>query len=149
MEKESLEWHAPLYHHNQKGASWYTTIILVSLVVFGISYYVGNILFGLFVLIAGGAFIILGKTDPGIARFKIDERGVIVKNTLYPFSELDSFWVEHNTLYIKTDKTLSPHVVLPLGDIPTEDVVAFLEEYLPKEEYERNIIDSIAEYINF
>jgi len=149
MEKNPLQWKARLYQHKQKSPNWYINISLGVLVIFGISFYLENILFGIFVLLAGVTFIILGRTKPGIARFKIDERGVIINNTLYPFSELDSFWIEDETLYIKTDKTLSSHITLSLGDTNKEKVEEFLHEHLPKEEYERSIIDSIAEYINF
>ena len=144
-----FEWEAPLYHQTQKKSGWYTNIILGAIVLFGIAWYVENILFGVFILLAAGAFVILGRSEPSIAKFRVDERGAIVNSTLYPYDSLESYWIEKNTLYIKRDNALSLHLFLPLGDINKEELEEAIKEHLPKEEYQETLIDTIAEYINF
>ena len=144
-----IEWEAPLYHHTKKESGWYVNIVLITLVMFGLAFYLGNMLFGIFILLAGSAIVILGKTAPNTAQFKINYDGVIVNKTLHPFTTLESFWMEEDTLFIKTNQSLFPHLVFPIIGVDIDTIKTIVSEYLPEEEYRKTVIDSIAEYINF
>lgn len=83
--------------------------------------------------------------------FAILERGVKIGNEIFPWQNLQGFWVfkEPSELYLKSKKSYLPYIILPLPQNHTERVKKILLNFLPEKEMERGIFDIIERKLGF
>jgi hypothetical protein len=153
MEKRSLRWTAPEYYHTEKSVDWYWAVGLIGLVVAVISIVFGDILFGIFFIIAVSVLMLYAARPPKIISCEISERGVIVESLLYPFKELESYWISdlphHPKILIHPRRRFAPMVIVPLGEQPAEDVRPLLEEHLVEAPHHEPVTLRLMEYFGF
>jgi hypothetical protein len=79
--------------------------------------------------------------------------GVLVGKILYPYSNLDSFWVEtrdiHPRLIIKSKKVFMPFISILLEDADPDQVHDHLIKYLKPEEHIEPLFEKILIYLGF
>ncbi len=153
MEHDALTWEAPEYYHHHKGSDWYWIlgIITVSIVVICILF--NNILFALFILLAAITAGAYASREPDIVTFEINQKGVVTPHLFYPYSGIDSFWVEdyphHSQLLLKSKKTLMPLIAIPLTGLETEPIRQFLAEHIPEVEHHESFVHTLFENWGF
>ena len=89
-----------------------------------------------------------------MVHFSINDKGVSVQKTLYPYSNLESFWIEEinngkSRLILKSKKKLAPFISLPIKNVPEESIREHLLYYLPEEEHQEPLLIKIMEYLGF
>lgn len=151
--KAPITWRAPEYYFREKGADWYWAVGIISISVTATAIILDNVLFGLLVIIAALSLMIYASRRPAIADVEINEKGVKFGKMFYPFSNLDSFWVEETHAYpkilLKSKKVFVSHIVIHLEDEDPEEVRGFLREHLPEVEQAEPLMQSIMEYLGF
>lgn len=157
MEKPAKIFWQSLEHsnHKPKGSDWFWAVGVVAVGVVILSFYFGNILFGiiiaLFALVAG----MLANKKPDLHSFEISRKGVRVGTLLYPFSNLESFWVEdtdyEDKIIFKTKKTMRSFLIIPFDSTKTDPELLrdFLLDYLDEEELEEPLHQKIMEFLGF
>ena len=94
MAKNEITWYAPEFKYHHKELGWYWLSIIGSGVLFLISLWQKNLLFGIFVIIAELMVIIWAKEFPKNIRFKLSGKGLeIGKMKSYSYEELDGFHI--------------------------------------------------------
>src|SRR3989344_7985366 len=94
MAKNEITLYAPEFKYHHKELGWYWLSIIVSGILFLISLWQKNLLFGIFVVIAELMVIIWAKEFPKNIRFKLSGRGLeIGKMKFYQYEELDGFHI--------------------------------------------------------
>ena len=136
-----LAWEAPEFLHHTKGFWW---MVVVWLVAFGLagaafwSYHLSflGILSGLVPLAAALALTTQGRLKPETVRIVLDDSGVTIKNQLYSWSELKSFWLVFSpvsqSLYLETTRPLFSVVSVQLAKMDPDTVRTFLLNHLPE-----------------
>ncbi|HOK35249.1 MAG TPA: hypothetical protein PLL80_01275 [Candidatus Pacearchaeota archaeon] len=78
--------------------------------------------------------------------FAIIERGIKIENELFPWKNLESFWIfeEPVEVYIKNKKNFPSYISLPLYKRDIIRVKNILLNYLPEKEAQRNAFDTIG-----
>lgn len=78
--------------------------------------------------------------------FTILKRGVGIGNEVFPWENLESFWIFEDPpeLYIKNKKMFPSYLTLPLNKQDIGRVKNILLNYLPEKETERSINDIIS-----
>lgn len=159
--KELFSWEAPEYFHHARTADWYWWVGLVAVVLLGVAVWQRSFLFGVIILLGWFTVILYAIRTPQTLRFTITDRGLIVESPesnrsgkIYPWSELDSFWVfykppVHEELSIKSKKTLMPYIKVPLGGEDPENVKKIVSKFLPIVEQEESLIDNLAHLAKF
>lgn len=156
MNSELLSWHAYEPRGRTRRADWYWILGIIATTLALASLFLGNILFA--VVIVVGAFAL------GAVHFKRDEahvfslgpHGLHIGNTLYPYRSLISFsileYIDPETpplLSIHTKNILAPHLHIPLTNVSVDDVYDILSQYVPMEEHEMGLIDTVVDFLGF
>jgi len=152
--KSLLSWQAPEYHHYDKSTDWYWWVGLVAIMLLGFAVWQGSFLFGVLVLVGWFTIILYAVRKPQIITFSINEKGVVIEKTFYPWHTLKSFWIFYNPpllkeLSLESQKTLMPYIKIPLGDTNPDQVKEALDKYLPEEEQQESIIDNLSHIARF
>ena len=152
--RESLSWQAPEYEHVARGTDWYFALWIISGSLSVAAVIFKNILLGILILLGAFAFTLFGHRKPRIVVFGMDYKGIYSGEIFYPYSHLDSFWVEdmpgiQSKLIIKSKKKLVPLISLPIEDVRTDEVRYFLSHFLPEEEQQESLFIKIMEHLGF
>lgn len=128
-----IRWQAYEHEHIERGRDWYWALGVFAVAVSLISVLLGNLFFGILILVAAATLAVIASSPPPLVRFELSDRGVRVGDTLHRYEEIISFWVEDHevdppTLLVDTTKWLSPNLVIPIRDADPALVRAFLKE---------------------
>jgi hypothetical protein len=148
-QEEIIAWEVLTHVHRERTNDWYWALGLIAVVAAGLSVWLGNLLFGILILLCAGSIAALAMRGPREHSVEIDPRGVSVDGTLYPYRTLKSFWVDANPdyprLYLTTGGIIMPHMALPLDDASHAEVVrAYLYPRLEEVEQEPHLGEHVA-----
>ena len=150
---KKIIWSAPEYEHKDKGTDWYFALGIIAISASVASFLLNNILFSILILIGAITLAMYGVRKPSILNIEINDRGILVNKTLYPFNTLKAFWVEENTtppkLIIQSEKTFMPYLILSLENTNTDKVRIFLLEHIKEKELSEPLSQKIMEYLGF
>lgn len=157
MDHEPIIWETEEYFHRQKTSDWYWGVGIVAVSAAVISILYKNVLFALLLLIGAFSLVLAASKKPRIVRFEINNTGVIIDKTLYPFGTLDSFWVINNEhvagdskIMIKSRKMAVPMIIIPIIDeVSSEEIRNFLLGHLIEEEHQESLSQKILEVLGF
>ncbi len=153
----SISWKAYEYHHMPKTADWFWALGVISVSIAAISLIYGNIMFAILIIIAAIALAIHAHREPKLVDFELNEKGLRIEDTFYPYSSLDSYNIEaHDTdigvfakALIKSKRTFMPLIVIPLADVYIEEVDEYLSIFLKQEDHHETFEEKILEYLGF
>jgi hypothetical protein len=114
-----------------------------------VSVWLGNLLFAIVILVGVGSLGALFLRGPREHAVRIDNRGIHIDGTLYPYRSIQSFWVERDPgyprLYLMTHAVVAPHVTLPLESVvQAEQVRSYLKRIVREEEQEPHFGEHLA-----
>jgi len=149
-----LEWKTLEYSEKDRGADWFWAvgIIVASIAVSAII--LDNLLFAIFVIIAGIALVLQVLKKPDLITVRIDDRGVEMDGVLYLYQSLDAFWIEHFgendfQLLVRSQKVLVPYLVANIEDISVRELRELLLEHLEEKEMHEPLSQKIMERLGF
>ena len=153
----SISWQAYEYIHEPKSSDWYWAVGVISFSIAGASIIFGNVIFAILIVIAAGALIIHAHIEPRLVNFELNEKGVKVDKTFYPYKTLESFALEIHEMevgifakiLIKSKKTLMPLIILPVADTHPDDIQEYLSIFLPEEEHREGLGEKFMEWLGF
>lgn len=150
MESNSIRWIGFEYEHTEKGSDWFWAVGIIALCCAVIAIIYDNMLFGIFIILAGVTMMMLAKRPPEIIEYAITPKGLMVGKTIYLYKHIHSFWVDthvkqHPELLIKTKKNLSRLFVIPIrpGTADPHDIRDYLLQALPEEHMEETLSHQI------
>ncbi len=155
MEKrESITWDAHEYEHRERSENWYVALGIIAIGSAVAAFILGDILFGLFILVAAFAVALLAAKPPAQHSFALTKKGVAVGTKLYPWSTLESFWIDEAQdppkLLLKSSRFFMPLIVIPLADDMDPDVIhARLAEQLHEEELNEPLAEKVMDAIGW
>jgi len=96
--------------------------------------------------------IILRNTKPKMHSFEVSDAGIKIDDEDYYFTDLSSFWILYDPplfkdLILKSKKTLSTKIVIPLGQADPVMIHRKISEYLPEKEEKKSLIDFIGKLL--
>ena len=151
--QEPLVWHAYEYVYREKSSDWYWAVGIIAVSMSVTSILFNNLLFAVFILLALFILMAYAKRKPLLHQIKLGDRGVEEGRTHYHYSTIESFWVEDrfgdHKLILKSRKKMMPYIIIPIVDVPSDDVRYYLKKYLPEEEHHEPLPKQIMEYLGF
>jgi len=147
-----IEWEAFEHHPHQKSADWFWALGIVAVSITITSIFLGNILFGLFVLIAATTLAIHASHPPKILKVSINERGITIDRFHYPFNTLKAFWINnenHPALLLHSQRFFFPLVIVRLEDMDVEGVRQALLLFMEEKELHEPLLQKLAENFGF
>ena len=151
----SFRFKALEYHYRHKASDWYWAVGIVTIAAATTAIIFNNILFGILIILGGFSLIIHAARPPRERDIEIGEAGITINEYRFSYSNLESFWLEHNEfprLLIKTNRTLMPHIVIPVSHLDESEraeIREFLRTKLLELEQHEPVFEMIMEYIGF
>lgn len=153
-----ISWKAYEYIHEPKSADWYWALAVIGLAIAGASVIFGNYIFGVLVIVGVISLAVHAHHhEPKLVSFMLNEKGVKIDHTFYPYKTLESFDIEtHETeigtfakIFIKSRKTLMPLIVIPIAEVHPEDVREYLLIFLEEGEHIESAGHRLLEWLGF
>ena len=147
-----IEWETDEYECREKSSNWYWLVGFIALALVITAIAMKNFLFAILVLLGAGLLLYHANRQPQKMKVIISRRGIQIRNNLFPYRTLRSFWLHDEEsgrkIIIQSEKLLMPHIHLPLADdLDHEALRAFLLDFLPEEPHRPTVIDLLAEYL--
>lgn len=160
---ERLEWSTLEHEHTHKTADWYWAVGVIALSIAVTAVIFSNFLFAILIVVGAGALMIQSFHGPDEMNVAITSRGLVINKKLFPFSTLESFWVEKDDeeeddfgtegskLLVKSHKLLMPLIVIPINEeeVDPEDVTDYMLEFVDEEELHEPLSQKIMEWMGF
>jgi len=141
--------------HIKKSSDWFWALWVVAIGAVIVSFYFGNVLFGIIITLFAITSGMMVNKKPDLHTFEISRKGVRAGSLLYPFSNLESFWVEdtdyEDKIIFRTKKTAHTFLIIPFDSINTDPEIIrdFLLDYLDEEELEEPLHQKFMEFLGF
>ena len=150
---EKISWQAPEYFHTEKTSDWYWIVAIITISIALISVILNNIIFAILIIVSSFTLSLFASKRPQIVEIQIDNSGIVVDKTRYPFTHLESFWIEtremHPKILIKSEKIFMPFIVIFIEGIEIEKVHEMLSRHLPEEEHTEPFLEKLLIYFGF
>lgn len=148
-----ISWNAPEHFYVEKKPDWYWSVGIITLSISAVMIIFGNVITGIFILIAAVALVINASYPPKVVYHEINDRGIIVNNKFYTFLSLESFWIPHDEiphrLILKSRKLFMPLIVILIDEHDPEDIREIMLRYIAETEHHVNFLDKILERFGF
>lgn len=152
--KDKIIWQSYEFDYKEKTADWFWAVGIITLSLVAIAIIYSNPLFAIFMLIAGFTIFANAKKSPRLINFEISTKGVKIDDTLYPYTNLKSFWVEDNgftapSLILHTEKFITPIIVVPIDTnlINHDELRHFLLKYATEEKLHQPFSHRVTEFL--
>ena len=152
---EKISWQHHEHHHVEKSTDWFWTVGIIAVGGMFLSIFFSNYLFAIIIFLFTAISFMMVRKPPQLLTFEISRKGIRVGHILYPFSILESFWVEDtefdDKILFRSKKSMSPFIILPFDSMQTnpEMLRDYLLDYLDEEELEEPLHQIIMEWFGF
>jgi hypothetical protein len=151
---KKLEWSALEYEEKERGNDWFWALGIIVVASSITSFIYGNYFFGLLLIIGGILLWVFAVKKPDLVFYELNEKGLKIKNRLYPYENIKSFWVqkgeEKSTLFIKSERLFLPIISMPIELNSTEEIKKFmLSNKVPEEEMKEHPSEKIMDSLGF
>jgi hypothetical protein len=150
----SVYWEAPEHNHIEKTNDWYWVVGIIGVAGSVASIIFSNVLFGVVILLAVMTVIITSHRQPRVIEFEVSVRGVRIEQDLYPYSTLDSFYIDEESpsgpqLIVKSRKLFVPLLILPIPKDYIDDIEDVIAPRIREEHLEEPLSHRLLEYFGF
>lgn len=165
---KEIIWQIPEYEYNQKDISWNWLVLIAAVILFAFAIWQKNFLFAVFIVIAFLMINFISNRFPLIWQFKMTDKGIVIslpigeRKKFYFFENIESFDIhsvaydaegnnigEYKELILKLHSKLSPYLKINIYPADEEKIKNFLLNFIPHQEHEQSLVDSLAKLIKF
>ncbi len=154
VSKPSLEfsWDVLEFNPETRSTDWYWALGLIALSLAIISFIFGNVLFGIFIIIASVTLSVLAIRRPKIIHYEISAGGISEGTQFFPYSNLRAFHIiEVNSeamLLLELDRWLMPIITIPISEnLDAEEIGNYLSRFVTEKELQEPHLHYFLEYI--
>lgn len=146
-------WQGYEYEYREKDRDWYIMLLIISVAVAIAAAMFQNYLLTVLILVSALSIAVHAYQKPDLKEFRIDERGIKIGKKLYPYHNIDSFWLDEKSeppqLFFELTRVLIPLIVIPVRTLNLSSVKEILKTYLEEKEQEISIGHRIFDYFGF
>ncbi len=148
QQEQVISWSVLTHEHKERSVDWYWTLGILAVGGAIVAIVLSNILLALILLIGAGCIGYLAARGPREHMVHIDDRGVVIDGTMYPYKSIRSFCIseeERPHLILSVSSVLTPRILIPLEGASLETVHARMKKNVHEIEFEPHLFDSLAE----
>ncbi len=136
---ESITWKTLEFEKKEnRHPDWLWTVGLVAVLSATLSFFYGNIFFGILLIIAGAVVILYALRDPKELSVLIDENGIKINELTIPYKNVRGFWLDESgngdKLLLLVTGSFVPQLSVPLEGVSAESVRAVLSKFAKETE---------------
>jgi hypothetical protein len=151
-----MNWKAPEFTFFAKSTVWYTTSIVVALLLILFSFLRGNILFGIFVIVAEILVLYWARQEPSLLEYSFTDTGLSAGEKFYPMNSLSafSFVADHPDdpyfeLVFEPIKVSAKYIKILVPVDIVDGLFAYIEDYLEEFDYDEGISEHLMKKLRF
>ncbi len=149
-----IGWEAPEHRHIEKSADWYWVLGIIATAASVVSIIMGNVLFGVVILLGMATMILVSYKHPRIVPFEITSQGVRVDNDLYLFSSLEAYAIDTSSsddpqLILRSKHFFMQLLIIPIPEEFIDDIDWMMRTHLPQEHLVEPFSHRLLEFFGF
>ncbi len=149
-----VQWTASEYVSHEKTPMWYVALFGATLFLVLFIYVVTrDFLASLVVFVAGGSMSFYAARKPATKNYLIDEKGIKIDATFYPYETFRSFSVVEegaiDSIWLKPLKRLAPTIVMYFSPDDEQNIIDVIANFLPHEQKELDAVDRLSKHMRF
>lgn len=149
-----FEWDAHEYEHKERSSDWFWAVGILSMAIAATAAIFGNVIFGILVLTAVFSLALFINRAPDTVHVIVDEKGVVRNKIRYPYSTLQSFWIDtehpHPKILLSSEKLFMPLIIVPLGGgVDLDKLHEALSSSLKEKYHSLPFVEKVIEYLGF
>lgn len=150
----SVCWEAPEHHHIEKTSDWYWILGIIAVAGSVASIILGNVLFGMVILLGAFVMMLYAQHEPRMREYEVSNRGIRIENILYPYSTLESFYLDEQNpmgpqLIVKPRKLFAQLIIIAIPEEYMEEIEHIIAPRLAEEHLEEPLGHKLLEFLKF
>jgi hypothetical protein len=149
---EDIVWFIPEYHKHERGRNWYIAAIGIASVFMLYSFWTGNFLFAIIIIITSIIYILTENEKSIMVKIKLNEEGVTVGQNFFDYDEFEDFAVVYKPkqdikkLYFVFKNPIKQRLSINLENMNPLQIRKRLLNYLPEdlERTDETLSESLA-----
>jgi len=149
---DSITWTASEFIDNSKNFGWYL-IFFVAILVIGYLVYIftHSVFSSIVIFILGIALCYISTRKPKDINYGLDDKGIVINNTDYPFSAFKSYTLVSegglSHIALISVKRFTPNKTIYFEPQDKDQIISLLGEFLPLETVSNDPIDKFMKKI--
>ncbi len=149
-----LKWETLEYQYIPKSNDWFWYLASAALMLVIAAVFMHNFLLGVIAVIGAFSMAIMGGRKPERIIFSIEIKGIRIDNKLYPYANLNSFWLNYDPpdrkeLILESKKALAPRITINTEDVDPNQIRKTLLKFLKEKKQEDTMLDAVENLIGF
>ena len=147
-----ISWQTHEYHHRPRSSRWFLVVGgLAAALPVGARWF-NNFLLAIILVVGTITLFIYSQRQPEEITCAITTGGVLIKDKLYPFYSLQSFWLHHGPVApqvsLKSDRVFFPKIILPVSaTVELEELREHLLAFLDEDRHDVTLLEALADYL--
>lgn len=148
-----LSWSVLEFEEKDRHPDWIWYAGLVFAIGAVISFFYGNIFFGIFLVVAGAAVIIFSMRKPDMITVTFEEKRLVVDRERIDYDNIRQFWIDESgkpdKLLLLVKGSFIPMLIVPLGGVTAEAVREEMKKHAPEVTMHESLGIKIADRLGF
>ena len=150
---QPLSWTTLEFEQQERHPDWLWYAGLIFGIAATVSFFYGNIFFGIFLVIAGAAIIFFAQRQPRPITITLGEEALSVNDERIVWNRVRQFWIDEtgkpDKLLLLVKGSLIPTMALPLGGVTAEAVRTEMQKHAPEVTMRESTGTKIADRLGF
>lgn len=134
-DNEKLSWSALEYEEKERSKDWFWALGIIVATSSIASVIFGNYFFAALLLLSGVLLGFFAIKKPDTVTYELNTKGLKIRNRLYPYENIKSFWVQLDTsgetdlkpmLFIHSERAFMPILSIPINETLAVDIHSIL-----------------------
>lgn len=156
---EKIQWSALEYEERERNKDWFWALGVIVATSSLASTIFGNYFFAALLLLSGVLLGFFAMRKPGMVSYELNQKGLKIGSTLYPYENIKSFWVQLRKeeepnlkpmLFIHSERAFMPVITVPIDENMAEDMRSImLDKNIAEVEMKEHASDKIMDALGF
>ncbi len=150
---EPLSWTTLEFEEKDRHPDWVWYAGLVFAIAAVISFFYGNIFFGIFLIIAGASVVMFAQRKPKHLTIVLDEKEIIIDEERIVYERVRQFWIDEtekpDKLLLLVKGSFIPLMAIPLEGVTAEQVRVKMKSHSTEVFMRESLGIKIAERLGF
>lgn len=156
---EKLVWSALEYEEKERSSDWFWALGVIVATSSIAAIIFENYFFAALLVLAGILLGFFAIKKPDTITYKLDRKGLTIRNRLYLYQNIKSFWVQLDThpetivkpiLFIHSERAFMPILSIPIDETMAEDIHSImLAQDIAEVEMKEHPSEKIMEFLGF
>lgn len=156
---EKLIWSALEYEEKDRSRDWFWALGIIVVTSSLASVIFENYFFAILLILSGILLGFFAIKKPDIVTYELNRKGLVIRNRLYPYENIKSFWIQVDLqgetdtkpiFFIHSERAFMPVLSIPINETLAPDIHAtMLAKNIAEVEMKEHASEKIMEVLGF